>query len=108
MDCLDLNIMKRPERLRKCLAIFTTSIRSQNHTEIECIDIVNNFLMTQGLSYSSRYDYIQTVISMYNTLEAQEQNKNDDKSTKTVIERATPASLAGAIKEARELESEKD
>jgi len=93
--------MKRPERLRKALGIYSSAMRNGTHP-MDCITLADNWLQTQGLSYSSRMDYLQSIQTMYAVQEVQEQNKNDsDKSTKTVIERATPASLAEAIKEAK-------
>jgi len=99
--------MRRPERLRKCLGIYSAAMRNGTHP-MECMTIADKWLQTQGLSYSSRLDYLQSVQTMYEYQEAQEQNKNDDKSTKTVLERATPASLAEAIKESKELDKGKD
>jgi len=101
--------MKRPERLRKCLAIFTATMRADNDS-IKAFDNVDSWLMTQGLSYTSRHDYLQSVEKMYTTLSVQEQNKQDsDKSTQNIlIESSTPASLDEAIKTAHNESKGKD
>jgi len=100
--------MKRPERLKKALGIYSAALRSSGDG-MKALTLADNWLMTQGLAYSSRHDYLETIQMMYSVQEAQEQNKNDsDKSTKTVLERATPASLASAIKESKQIDSGKD
>jgi len=101
--------MNRPERLRKCLAIFTASMRADKDS-VKAFDCVDSWLMTQYMSYTARHDYLRSVEKMYDVLEAQEKNKQDyDKSTThTLIETATPASLSEAIKAERELKKGKD
>jgi len=93
--------MKRPERMRKAYGIFCTSM-NQDDDGMKAFTVVDNWLMTQDLSYSSRQDYLRTCETKYRIEKARQENTNDsDKSTKTVIERATPASLTEAIKEVK-------
>jgi len=94
--------MKRPERLRKAYGIFCTSM-NQGQDMIKAWEITDNWLKTQDLSYTARHDYLSCVETKYKIEKAMQDNVNDsDKSTKTVIERATPASLTEAIKEAKD------
>jgi len=94
--------MKRPERLRKAYGIFCTTM-NQSQDMIKAFEITDNWLKTQDLSYTARHDYLSCVETKYRVQKALDDNKNDsDKSTMTVIERATPASLTEAIKEAKD------
>jgi len=94
--------------MRKAYGIFCTSMNRDNDG-MTAFTVTDNWLMTQDLSYSSRQDYLRTCETKYRIEKARQENTNDsDKSTKTVIERATPASLTEAIKESKELDKGKD
>jgi len=91
--------MKRPERLRKGYGIFCT-VMNQDEDMVKAFELTDNWLKSQDLSYTARHDYLSCIETKYKIDQAMRENKNDsDKSTKTVIERATPASLTEAIKE---------
>jgi len=101
--------MKRPERIRKAYGIFCT-VMNIDQDMIKAFELADNWLKSQDLSYTARHDYLSVIEAKYNIEKAQQANIQDsDKSTSNIlVEATTPASLVEAIKEAKQVESEKD
>jgi len=101
--------MKRPERIRKAYGIFCTVMNNEENM-VKAFELADNWLKSQDLSYTARHDYLSVIETKYHIEKAQQANIQDsDKSTSNIlIEATTPASLAEAIKEAKQQESRKD